>query len=438
MPSSNKSRRWVFTALIFIFLCFHQLSRYVLTPLTTQAGQPDSAGSVQLNPAGLVSLAAALIVYPVWGYLYDCHTRRKLIPTASFLWSLSSFLMGVAPTTSTYLISSAVGGLDDASYSGIFALVGDFFSPKNRGKILGLLFIAQPLAILVGIVYECRAGETVQRNWFFIFSFIALVFTLLIFALMREPRRGGREPALAKSTLRGFYIWDWEQAKDDLRCPVMLLIFGSGFVNCIPYAVLSVYLLLFMKSVLNIPVAELYARFSPALLALILGYPLGGFLGDSLFQKFKVGRILPNILGCTLSSLFLLLAFRSLENSVSAAMLRMVLAGLFMGLVRPNLAASIQDVIIPELRSTALGFFLLFEALGEFSGILLVMLLLRWMTLGGAILLVCIGAWLIGFLFQVILIKYLPLGIEALRQHMAYRSYLESRLEKLAGVRENQ
>ena len=341
--------------------------------------------------------------------------------------------MGIAPTTGTYLISSAVGGVDDASYPGIFALVGDFFNPKNRGKILGLLFVSQPLVTMVGFVLnQSIFGGVVQRQWLFFFSITALIFAVLIFSFMREPRRGGREPALANSKLRGFYVWDWVQAKYHLRQPVMLMFFGAGFFNRMPWAVLTAYSFIFLKNTFTMTNSDIYITISSAMAALIVGYILGGYLGDILFQKVMNGRIIPNLFGSALSGIFLVLTLRGVGGASSVSLLWLTLMGFSMGHIRPNLAASIQDVTIPELRSTTFGFFLFFESLGELGGVLLVLLLQKWLTLGEILLLVCISAWAIFIIFQVVLLKLLPDGIETLRQHMAYRSYLESRMEKLA------
>ena len=111
-------------------------------------------------------------------------------------------------------------------------------------------------------------------------------------------------------------------------------------------------------------------------------------------------------------------------------LITIILMGFFMSFSWPNVIAMIFEVTLPEVRSFTTAIVLALQALGGLGGPFLVSLLQVRLGLRAAILSVAIGAWLLGLLLMVGLIIFLPVDVENLRRHMAYRSHLERRLGK--------
>jgi len=429
MAKMRKSRRWVFVFIVFFFMVFHQFDIFLLGPINTQLITEFYSPGFLLNPSAVFGVIVSILFFLIWGYSYDRHSRKNLLSVASFIWGATSLLMGISPTASTYIISNAAGGIDNASTSGIFSLVGDFFKPRNRSKIFGLFFITQPLAFFLGLYLTNATQMTPNwRLWLIIFSIIGLIFSIVIFWLMREPKRGACEPAMVDVDMTGTYLFDWEIASTELVQPALLLIYFASFFGIIPWFTLITWMQTYLSKVCVQPECVVYPGLIRPLIALAVGYPLGGFLGDLVFHKKKSGRMMVGIIGVMLPGLFLHFAFKSPDAQSSQFIINLALLGLFMAFSRPNIMASVMDVTLPEVRSTAYGVLLLFETLGTLVSPILVILLQRWVGLGTAILWVGIGSWLVCTLLQIGLIIRLPKDIEKLRRHMAYRSHLEMRL----------
>ena len=425
-------RRWVFVFILFVFLLIHQFDIYFVGPMALQLFTGGSGTSIFTNPNNVYVIIVTLLFFLVWGYNFDRHSRKKLLAGAGFLWWVTTWMMTIAPTFGTFIISYAAGGVDHASYSGIFALIGDYFEPKNRGKIFGFLLITYPLAFLAGLFLSNSSHiDETWRTWLFIMGLFGLIFALLITFFIHEPKRGTFEPAMADINMTGVYLFDWDVAKEEFKKPALWLIFCLSFLSIIPWGVLTNRVFPYFRDVQGLPEAAVYLALLPGLFGVVLGFPLAGLLGDVWFTYRRRGRVFASLVGTLLACVFLFVAFESLDITSYVFIIPMALVGLFLPFLLPNLAASLMDITLPELRGTAFGIMILVQSVGMLVHPIVVNSLQRWIGLDRAILWVCIGVWFIAAGLQLVLLKILPGEMEALRRHMAYRSHLEARIAKL-------
>jgi len=363
--------------------------------------------------------------------LFDSHSRVRFLALGSFLWGVTSWLVSISPTLATYVISSATGGIDNLIASGVFSLVGDYFGSKNRGKILGLMLVSQPLALFF-VIFISNA-LTQALNWRLLLvmvGVIAFIFSMLINFLLREPKRGARERGMTNVTLTGTYLFDWESAKENLKAPSLILIFIFSVFGTMPWFVLRVWISPYLQEINQHSPDAIAEHLLPALIALMIGYLAGGFLGDLYAQKRDIGRVITSMVGMLLPSIFLFFAFMISDIHSPYFLISIILMGFFMSFSWPNVIAMVFEVTLPEVRSFTTAIVLALQALGGLGGPFLVSLLQTRLGLRAAILSVAIGAWLLGLLLMAGLIIFLPVDVENLRRHMAYRSHLERRLGK--------
>lgn len=425
-------RRWIFAFFFFGFMLVHQFDIYFLSPSAAQFFWSGNAINIFQNPMNVHAILVSLLFFLIWGYNFDRHSRRKLLAGAAFLWWISRWLMCFSPTLGTFIISYAASGVDHASYSGIFALVGDYFEPNNRSKVFGFFFLSHPLVFLAGLFLSySNQFESVWRTWLFAAGAVGLLFSLFIAFNIHEPKRGHSEPALAEIAMMGVYQFDWEVAKVELRKPALLTLFALSLFSMIPWAVLTQWLYPYFHNSLGMAPSKIYLTLLPGLFGVVLGYPLGGALGDFLFTYRRRGRVIVSLVGCLMASVCLCVAFQNLEAAATAFLISIALLGLFLGFLLPNLAASLLDVTLPELRGTAFGIMLLLQSSGIVLSSLVVKFLQNYLPLDQMIFWMCVGAWLIGAALHIMLFKSLPGGIEDLRRHMAYRGLLEARIAAL-------
>jgi MFS family permease len=153
-------------------------------------------------------------------------------------------------------------------------------------------------------------------------------------------------------------------------------------------------------------------------------------MGDMLFQHRKNGRIIISAIGTIAAGLFLYSALQIQGMNIQTFLVLMMLMGFFMSFLWPNMIASVMDITLPELRSSAIAIVLFFQALGYITGPIFTNLLLNYTDEANAILLVCVGAWVASIPCLLRLLFSMPKDVERLRRHMAYRSHLEARLTR--------
>lgn len=426
--------RWVFVAVMFLFLLFSQVMGFFIEPITTLVSKSSTLVDRWFDRTFPIELIFMLLFFLVWGVLHDRHSRKRLLSLAGFLWGASAWLMGISPTFATFQISTAVFGISRASYSGIFALVSDLFKPSNRGKVLSLLLLTQPLAIVMGTVLGTMIElEAIWRQFLILFGAIAFLITLAIQLRTQDPNRGAKEPALTNITVRGTYLLGMDTVKLILTKPSLILIYGLIFFGTIPVVVLLDGMLVFLRDVHGLSTAEVYSSILPAMLGVVLGYPIGGFLGDVLFKFKKQARLIPALIGSIVPPICLYLAFGSQDVRGQPFMIYILLVSYFMALTLPNLFAMVFDVTLPEIRASASAVCLIFQTLSILIAPMLVSIGQSFLSIGETILWICIGAWLISIILMVGLLLRIHKDIEDLRRHMAHRSYLETRLSELEG-----
>ncbi len=182
------------------------LDRFVLnavrTPLANDFGisYGDSGWTVTAFMVGY------FVTSPFFGYLGDRMSRKWLIATGIFVWSLGTVLTGFAGGFATLLIYRVLVGLGEASYATISpSLIADTFGPERRNNALTIFYVAIPVGSALGYIL----GGEISAHWGWRQAFVwaglpglALALVLLPF---REPERGQSEAGtgeqLAKPTL---------------------------------------------------------------------------------------------------------------------------------------------------------------------------------------------------------------------------------------------
>ena len=196
MSPQSPRYRWFVVTVFFFFMLLHQTDKLMIGPMQQTI---EDQFHITDREWGLVNSGALLIgtiLYPLWGYLYDRYARAKLLALASFIWGATTWFSALAPTYRTFLVTRASTGIDDSSYPGLYSLVADYFGPHLRGKIYGLLQLAQPLGYLIGMIMALIIAPLIGgwRQAFYITGSLGLVVAAFIYFGVKEMPRGQAEP----------------------------------------------------------------------------------------------------------------------------------------------------------------------------------------------------------------------------------------------------
>ncbi|MBL8160304.1 MFS transporter [Candidatus Saccharibacteria bacterium] len=134
-------------------------------------------------------LVTSTITVPISGKLSDMYGRRNLLLAGVAVFTLASFLGGIAGNVEALIAARALQGVGGGIlFSSAFSIIGDLFTPKERGKwqgvfgaVFGLSSVVGPL--LGGFLTDNHVvfGLTTDWRWTFL---INVPIGLAVFALI--------------------------------------------------------------------------------------------------------------------------------------------------------------------------------------------------------------------------------------------------------------
>jgi len=419
----------------FFFTLLHQTDKLLIGSLQLPVSTTFGLNDLQWGLINTGALIVGTLFYPLWGYLYDRYARAKLLALASLIWGATTWLSSIVKTYPQFLATRASTGVDDSSYPGIYSLLGDYFPPKVRGKIYGLLQLAQPIGYLVGMILALMVAPMLDgklfhlegwRSIFLVTGTLGIVMAVVIFFGIKEVPRGRSETEFDGMEEIGQYRFNWPALKDAFKKKTMWFVFLQGFVGVFPWNVIIYFFFGYLMTERGYDSNAVLFTMGPLVLILAAGYFIGGALGDWAFKRTYKGRILVSSAGVILGAIFLFFALKIPIADRTAFFILMSLAGLFMPFSAPNVTSTVFDITLPEVRSSAQGL----ENFLENSGAALAPTLAGAIALAAgskqvAIMVVCVSAWVLCFFIYLGALFTIDKDVKSLHAQMKERADLK-------------
>jgi MFS family permease len=416
----------------FLFVLLHQTDKLLIGSLQIPVSKTFGLNDLQWGFINTGALIVGTIFYPIWGYLYDRYARAKLLALASFIWGATTWLSSIVTSYPAFLMTRSSTGIDDSSYPGLYSLVADYFGPKLRGKVYGVLQLAQPIGYLLGMILALMIAPNLDgklfhlEGWRTIFlatGLLGLVMAVLIYFGIRDVPRGQSEPEFEAVAEMGQFRFNWEALKDVLKKKTMWFVFLQGFAGVFPWNVITFFFFGYLMTERGYDNNSVLFTMGPVVLILAAGYFVGGALGDWLFKRTLKGRIIISSVGVILGAIFLFFAMNTPIEDKNTFFVLMCLTALFMPFSSPNVTSTVFDISLPEIRSSAQAV----EYFIENSGAALAP------TLAGAIAfstgskqfaitVVCITAWVLCFFLYLGALFFVDNDIKSLHAQLAERA----------------
>lgn len=418
--------RWFVVVVFFCFMLLHQSDKLLIGSLTTPIMESFGINEAQMGAVWTGALIVGAILYPVWGYLYDRYARSKLLALASLIWGSTTWLGAIAPTYPTFVAARATTGIDDSSYPGLYSLIADYFGPRVRGKIYGLLQITAPLGFMLGMVLALMLQDSLGwRGVFYLTGSLGIVLAVVIFFGVREVPRGQSEPEMAGLEEIGIYRFDWEIARGLFKKRSLLLLYLQGFFGVFPWNVIVAWIFRYLEIERHYDEGAIMMTVALAVVCMSVGYVVGGAVGDALFARTRRGRVLVGGAGVILGAAFLASAVAIPVGNQALFTVLLCVAAFFMPFPSPNVISTVYDITLPEVRSTALGVQYLLEQAGAATAPALAGLIAVSYSLKSAFLIICTAAWALCAIVFGIVAYIVPADIETLREQMRRRAAAE-------------
>jgi MFS transporter, Spinster family, sphingosine-1-phosphate transporter len=423
----KKSRYpWFVFGTFFAFMLFQQADKLLIGPLTTPIMEEFKINEAQMGLVFSSALVLAAILYPIWGYLYDRFSRVKLLSLASLAWGATTWISASVRTFPSFLVARSSTGIADSSYPGLYNVTADYFEPKIRGKVMGLLQIAQPLGYLIGMVLALLlSGVLGWRGVFYVTGSMGFVLAIVIFFGVKEPQRGTSEPELQGIDQKGKYKFSFQTAFGLFKKRSLIFIYLNCFAGVFPWQVLTFWFFRYLQTERGYDSTEVLVTMVIAVLVLAAGYPIGGILGDYFVKKNQRARMLVSATGVIVALVFLIIAINIPNSEKILFGILLACACIFMPLASANVITTIYDMTLPEVRSTANAVQQFFEQVGSSTAPLIAGLIAVNSSLKDAILIICISAWAACFIFLLIATYYVPKDLQLLRTQLQERARIE-------------
>jgi MFS family permease len=424
MSAQSSRYRWFVVIVFFFFILLHQTDKLMIGSLQVQISEEFQITNTQWGLVNSGALIVATVLYPLWGYLYDRYSRSKLLSIASFIWGATTWLNAIVKTFGGFLTTRASTGIDDSSYPGVYTLIADYFGPNLRGKIYGILQLAQPLGYLLGTILALMVAPMIGgwRNVFFITGGLGIVIALLIFFFVKEMPRGQAEPEFENMPEMQTFKFSWAEVKEIFKKKTMWFIFLQGFAGVFPWTVITYFFFGYLETERGYDADSILFTMAPVILILAASYFIGGFLGDIAFKRTNKGRIIISSIGVLFGAVFMYFALNTPIEARNQFFILMCLTAVFMALSSPNVIATVYDVTVPEIRSTAQATSYFIENAGAAFAPIITGVIADAIDLKTAILLICTIAWGLCFFFYLGAIFTIDKDANDLRNQMSERA----------------
>ncbi|GER78551.1 MAG: MFS transporter [Anaerolineales bacterium] len=431
MSEKRTGYRAFVIVVFFLFVLLHQTDKLLIGSMQLPVSETFGLNDLQWGFINTGALIVGTIFYPLWGYLYDRYARAKLLALASFIWGATTWLSAVVRTYPQFLVTRSSTGIDDSSYPGLYSLAADYFGPKLRGRVYGILQLAQPIGYLLGMILALMVAPNLDglifrlEGWRTIFLFTGLLgiaMAAVIYFGIKEAPRGQAEEEFEGQEI-GQFRFNWDALKDVMKKKTMWFVFLQGFAGVFPWNVITFFFFGYLMTERGYDNNAVLLTMGPVVLILAGGYFVGGMLGDWLFKRTLKGRIIVSSVGVILGALFLFLAMNTPVDQRTTFFILMCLTALFMPFSSPNVTSTVFDISLPEIRSSAQAV----EYFIENSGAALAP------TLAGAIAfstgskqfaitVVCVTAWVLCFFLYLGALFFVERDIKSLHAQLAERA----------------
>lgn len=352
-PSSNVTRNaWLIVALLMPVALLNYLDRQMLASMKTSVMldikdiQTDANWGFMLGQFKWVYAFFSLI----GGYIADRFSRRYVICSSLFVWSIITWLTAHADTYQQLLWTRSLMGISEAFYMpAALALIADYHTGNTRSRAVGL----HQMAIYCGVIlggyggYIADAENLGWRTAFTVCGVFGILYAFPLVALLRDAPTSSDEAAIAKSS--------------PIRS-VLSLLTNVSFVLLVLYFTLPAmagwvvrdWMPAILKDEFKISqgqagvAATLYWQ-----LAAIVGAMLGGWLADRWMRQSNRGRINVSALGmCMIVPAIFGVGS---AGSLGIAVAFLILFGLGWGFFDTNNMPILSQIVRPHLRATGYG-----------------------------------------------------------------------------------
>ena len=299
------------------------------------------------------TLLYAMVGLPL-GRLADRYARTWILSAGVAVWSLFTAISGIAGNyTQLFLARLGVGVGEAACAPAASSLIGDLFPANRRGKAMSIFMMGLPVGIALSFAVSSVITKVYGWRPAFWFAGIPGLLCAVLVLYVREPHRGATEAHAVSSLKR-----DGSPFLLVLSIPTMWWVIASGALHNFNMYAIGSFLSPFLQRVHGQD--QLRAGIVSMIVYGLSGIPgllIGGMLGDSIMKRRPNGRLLVASLGAFISVPLIYFALGRPVGDITGFTVLMFIGGASMYVYYATVYSTIQDVIEPALRGSAMALY---------------------------------------------------------------------------------
>lgn len=406
LPRGTK-RLIIIGAMLGMFLS--ALEQSVVSPAMPQI--VSDLGGLELYPWLVQAFVMAQVVtIPIAGTMSDTFGRKPVLLGGLTIFLIGSALCGFAPGIYELIAFRAVQGVGGAILAtATFSVIGDLYTPAERGRFIGLFGGVFALSSLIGAPIGGVLTEALSWRWVFLCMLIVGPFVMLVIALkmpwLRPPKKKLQIDIAGVLTLSFMLIpamialslasqWGWlapqtlvlfavsalglglfirvEQRAEQpivplelFRIPTVATAAVVNFFIGIGMMGVFVYLQFYLQVGIGVDAATAGLVMGPMILVSVMGSIVSGQV-MSRTGRYKFLAVTGSLM---MFSSMLLLSTMTRETTIPGVLGRMFLFGIGMGLMMPVMSIATQNAAPQKFLGIVSAFTQFFQQVGGVIGI---------------------------------------------------------------------
>jgi MFS family permease len=299
------------------------------------------------------TLLYAVVGIPL-GRLSDRASRKTILAVAVFVWSALTAVSGITRTYLQLFVTRLGVGVGEAACApAATSLIGDLVPPQRRARAMSVFMMGLP----IGIALSYLVASFIAHAWGWRVAFFVAGLPGLLIAVaaifVAEPARGMKETVAMGARTRAGSPW-----RILLSIPTLWWLILSGALHNFNMYALGSFLspLLMRYHGAGLREAGLVAMLVYGLSG-IPGLLVGGALADRWAAKRRDGRLLVAAVCTALAAPLMLVALAWPAGDVALFIVFGSLACMLMYVYYASVYATLQDVVEPSLRGTAMALY---------------------------------------------------------------------------------
>jgi MFS family permease len=338
--------------LLWFSLALNYLDRQAVFSIFPALQHDLGLTRASFGAAGTIFIWVYSLSMPITGRLADVVSRPLLIITSVALWSCATLGTATSHSTAQFLFWRGVMGITEALYiPAALGLIGAVFPVNFRSRALAIHATAQFAGILIGSSWGGWSADNIGwRAGFSIASIAGFGWAVVLALFLRgvpDPIRNLRK-AFGGTIISGSF-----------------LVFSTAFF-CLTLMLWVLYAWLPLSLVERFHITMTRSGFVAAAClqgSAVAGVLIGGFIGDALQNRTRMGRVWTGAAGLLISAPCFFLIFNL--QRIQLVEFASVAFGLFSGLLISNIFAMVFDIVDERRHSSAAA---ILNAIGGLAG----------------------------------------------------------------------